>query len=184
MEIDAGEREFGGDRASQRFDSLRSNIRVLAALLDEVQEVRNLVEVDDAGIAELPLSLAVKKMELLFRQQLLQKNLRLVFEPHDNLLLRVNADVFLHIILANILSNALKFSPLGGLVRVSARKLSASNEVIIINQAERQHLENLAKVKAGSRVIESREGTDQESGQESAAALCSVFACCMESDFP
>lgn len=175
MEIDAGEREFGGDRASQRFDSLRSNIRVLAGLLDEVQEVRNLVEVDDAGIAELPLSLAVKKMELLFRQQLLQKNLRLVFEPHDNLLLRVNADVFLHIILANILSNALKFSPLGGLVRISARKLSASNEVIIINQAERQHLENLAKVKAGSRVIESREGTDQESGQGVGSSIVQRF---------
>lgn len=175
MEIDAGERELGGDRASLRFDSLRANVRHLAGLLDEVQEVRKLVEVDEVAIAELPLSLAAKKMELLFRQQLLQKNLRLVFEPHDNLVLRVNADVFLHIILANILSNALKFSPLGGLIRISARKLSTANEVVIINQAERQHLENLTKVQAGSRVIESREGTDHESGQGVGSSIVRRF---------
>lgn len=175
MDIDVGERELNDERATARFESLRVSIRNLSGLLGEVQEVRNLVANDDAMVAELSLSLAVKKMELLFRQQLLQKKLRLVFEPGDELVVRVNADVFLHIILANILSNALKFSPLDSDVCIRATRFNDQGEITITNQAGRQHYANLAKIKAGSVKIASSVGTDHESGQGVGSSIVRRF---------
>lgn len=90
-------------------------------------------------------------------------------------MLKVNSDVFLHIILANILSNALKFSPPGGEVALTAISDAGKAEISVVNRAEKQHRENLVRISKGARGVESRAGTGSETGQGIGSSIVRRF---------
>jgi len=175
MDIDAGKRQLTDEKALQGFDGLQSSISQLSDLLDEVQLVRDLAAENESSNNQVPLTLAAKKMEMVFRQQLLQKQLTLGCQDSAGLVLNVNADVFLHIILANLLSNAVKFSPMGSEISIVAGQQGDRGDIRISNQAEPQHRQNLNSIIAGARSVDSQTGTDAETGQGLGSGIVRSF---------
>lgn len=74
-----------------------------------------------------PLNESVEYLQQLFAHELQRKNLSIIyhFEKHSGLKLMVEPVSFKNQVLANIISNAVKFSRPGGIIHIEAWPLSA-----------------------------------------------------------
>jgi K+-sensing histidine kinase KdpD len=121
---------------------------------------------------ETPFPEIVKMLDLVFRLQM-QKE----FEVHDKtgIKLRVNRDVFVHIILANLIGNAIKFSPPESKIALDMQEDASGKRLTISNLAPSAQLGNLQKIARGDEKLVSLPGTRDETGQGLGVSITKRF---------
>lgn len=150
----------------QGLEDIESALMKMSDLLKEVQQVRELFDDEDGPmLAEVSFAEIVKKLELVFRLQMYQKKLEFEVQADGGATLRINTDVFIHIILANLIGNAIKFSPPGGRIVLKLEKNGTDRCLTISNLAIDDQLPNLNKLASGKERVESAPGTNNEKGQ-------------------
>ncbi|HTR01425.1 MAG TPA: hypothetical protein VMH83_15615, partial [Candidatus Acidoferrum sp.] len=94
----------------RELDNLEDAIHKLSELIGDVQTVRDLSS-DKARQTTKPVAFGemLKKIDLIFRHQMVVKQLAFDKAGVQPLTLDVNPDIFTHIILSNLIGNAIKF---------------------------------------------------------------------------
>jgi signal transduction histidine kinase len=159
----------------QELGDLEAAIHQLSDLISDVQVVRDLSG-DKAPHAKTPVAFdeILKKTELVFRHQMLEKELSFNRDKVQPLKLTVNPDIFIHIILANLVGNAIKFSPPRREIVLSLEHKASVPLLTIANDAPAEHLDNLRKLVSGEEVA-SAPGTSLEMGQGLGIAIMRKF---------
>jgi K+-sensing histidine kinase KdpD len=164
--IDLAKSRTEGGARLEELDNLDSTIQELTRLVTDLPVVRNL----SAGSARnatqtVAFDEIMKKTDLIFRHLMVEKQLAFDKSAVQPMLLQVNPDIFTHIILSNLIGNAIKFSSQGGTIALGLQEQRGRKVLTITNQAPVAHLPNLRRVAGGEPVTSSLPGTHQEQGQ-------------------
>lgn len=164
--IDLSKSRTEGRARLEELGNLEATVHELTKLVTDLPMVRDL---SAAGARRTTQPVAfdeiMKKIDLIFRHLMVEKRLsfdKLGVEP---LLVDVNPDIFTHIILSNLVGNAIKFSAPGGTIALGLTEQGGMKVLAITNQAPVAHLPNLRRVASGGQVASSLPGTLKEQGQ-------------------
>ncbi len=107
-------------------------MRYIAEMVDDVLDLSRM----DAGYYQvdcqpLPVSSLLQQARLAFRTQAAQRNISITVEPSENLPL-VSADSLrMGQVLSNLIENALKFTPEGGQIVLSAKQVNVQVQITV-----------------------------------------------------
>ena len=167
LQIDNSKRLSSDNRQAMALENVESALHQLSDLLGDVQKVRELVREEDSGEARVEFTIddVLYKLEMVFRLQMYQKNLTFDVAMPASLRLKMNMDVFTHIILANLIGNAIKFSPPDCKIELRTEDCGGRKRLYIGNLATRGQLDNLRRITRGETRLVSTPGTFYERGQ-------------------
>ena len=129
--------------------------------------VRNLYSIK-TGKANLKLSPcylkeSIEEIEFIFDDKIKEKSLTMATDLDENLVVMCDANMLRNNILANIISNAIKFSKPGGEIKITGRQNDETTTITVTDSGvgiPAEILENLFSQTAST----SREGTEGETG--------------------
>jgi signal transduction histidine kinase len=160
----------------QGMENIEVSIYQLSNLLTEAQQVRDLFQDENTdALAETAFSEIMKKLELVFRLQMQKKGLEFDIQSDAGAKLRVNRDVFIHIILANLIGNAIKFSPPKAKISLHMQVDANGKCLTISNLSPVTQLGNLQKIARGDEKLVSLPGTQDEQGQGLGVSITKRF---------
>ncbi len=173
LQIDTYKNKTNDAGHLQELGDLEAAIHKLSDLISDVQVVRDLSGDKHAKML-VPFDEILTKIELLFRHQMVEKELSFNKDKVQPLKLSVNPDIFIHIILANLIGNAIKFSPPQCEIALGLETRAGIPVLTISNEAPAEHLDNLRKLVSGEEVA-SAPGTSLEVGQGLGIAIMRKF---------
>jgi signal transduction histidine kinase len=115
----------GQEDNAKRERSLEISQRAVSSMMDITQNVRRMYAVQEGKVevhcVPMALNSAIEQLEFLFQTPLGHKTIRLDYDKIKNLTTVVLVDPvsFVHQVLGNIVSNAIKFSERGGVISIS-----------------------------------------------------------------
>jgi signal transduction histidine kinase len=175
LQIDTYKNKTNDPAHLQELSDLEAAIHKLSDLISDVQVVRDLSGDKTSHARTLvPFGEILKKIELLFRHEMVEKELSFNKDKVGPLQLSVNPDIFIHIILANLIGNAIKFSPPQHEIALALETRAGIPVLTIANDAPAEHLDNLRKLVSGEEVA-SAPGTSLEMGQGLGIAIMRKF---------
>lgn len=141
-------------------------MRYIAEMVDDVLDLSRM----DAGYYHidrqpLQVSMLLRQAQVAFRAQAAQRNIALESEPSDDLPL-VSADALrMNQVLSNLIENALKFTPEGGHITLSARQENDVVEITVLDtgvgiaQGEHEKIfDRFYRIKRGEQVEDKGSG--------------------------
>jgi signal transduction histidine kinase len=127
---------LGAEQYRQYAEIIHSSGEKLLKLVNQVVEIARLQSGDIEFVLQFePLAPIFERLGEGFEGELAARNLRLAIEPCAPVEARIDGRA-LRGVLANLLQNAIAFSPDGGVITVSARAEPASLEIIVRNEGE------------------------------------------------
>lgn len=149
---------------AEDLDTLRRFHERLAALVRAALEVLERGELSPAErIVRAPLEPMFGELRELFQYRLENKHQTLRTAGETQLQVLTVPELLRDSILANLISNAIKFSPEGGTIALTAQRTGEQAEIVVRDQGPGFPDELIEKLAAGRRV-ESTEGTAGEQG--------------------
>lgn len=117
--------------ASKQARALEICQKATSTMCEITENVRQMYKVREASLnvqcVDVSLVKMMTQLEMLFQTQLQKKNIKLRFDPifHQNTVVHVEPISFVNQVLANIISNAIKFSHEGSEILVEAQQFNA-----------------------------------------------------------
>lgn len=141
-------------------------MRYIAEMVDDVLDLSRM----DAGSYRVEtqptaVSFLLNQARLAFRAQAAQRNLTLHVEPADDLPLVLADSLRMGQVMANLLENALKFTPVGGSITLAAREINQGVEITVsdtgVGIAPGEHekiFERFYRIKSGEQLEDKGSG--------------------------
>ncbi|MDL1898041.1 hybrid sensor histidine kinase/response regulator [Anaerolineae bacterium CFX7] len=141
-------------------------MRYIAEMVDDVLDLSRM----DAGSYRVEpqptaVSFLLNQARLAFRAQAAQRNLTLHVEPADDLPLALADSLRMGQVMANLLENALKFTPVGGSITLAAREINQGVEITVsdtgVGIAPGEHekiFERFYRIKSGEQLEDKGSG--------------------------
>jgi signal transduction histidine kinase len=151
-------------------------------LWDVIESARELATADQQSfferIAPTPVEPAVRRALEVYASELERKQLSIKVELEPAIHVRAHPDLLAVTILANLVSNALKFSPLGGCLTVSSEVRDEFAAIWVGNEGDALDTKMLNDIRAGT-LTRSASGTSGERGHGFGLRLVRDFAIMM-----
>jgi two-component system sensor histidine kinase/response regulator len=151
------------EKTAKSVHNLKEILTSIRSLTDASPEVQSCSVLDSFQI-----------IEFLFTERLNQKKLKLEYVCDEQLKVNVPKSFLVHQVLANFLTNAIKFSPEGGLIKLWAQK-DQSGVVININDAGPGISDDVKDKILSDDQFYTTEGTQQEKGTGSGIKIAQFF---------
>ncbi len=121
LEIDNLQRAANNDARHQRELALKASTRRLQRLVNQLLDLARAQALDDGQTSTVNLNALVRDQIADLYAIAEDRDLEIVVEPNDEITLRDKNNQLQHLV-RNALSNAIKFSPMAGVIRVELRK--------------------------------------------------------------
>lgn len=150
-----------------------NDLNYTTSLMDNLlQWAKSQMKADAVAPVRIELHHLLKEVIQIFRLQADQKNIRVV--PHVAPGITAFADTdMLHLVLRNIISNAVKFTPAGGSIHINASQTSGFVEIAVTDTGVGIAPADLKKIR--EQVFFTTQGTARESGTGIGLMLCRDF---------
>lgn len=152
------------EKRNQRLHKARTALNIIENLTNRVRNY-HAEELDKTKFRreECSINECVEHIKSVFEAQLLEKDIQLVFDGDQDLVFKVNKDIFKNQILMNLTSNAIKFTEPGGKIVFGARKTPGQVHIFVKDSGVGMNEEALKRFKKfGS--AKSTQGTVGEKG--------------------
>ncbi len=155
------------------FKRLEKSAHSIEQLRDILTSIRSLTE---TAIKNEPTSLkdAFKNLEFVMQDRLKQKSLSLSTICENKLLVNVPKSFLVHQILANFMTNAIKFSPMNAAIELKAYTNEDGVTIELTDQGPGMSEEVISKIMSEDQFYTS-EGTQQEKGTGSGVKIAQFF---------
>jgi signal transduction histidine kinase len=167
---------YSDEKKKELLQNIRESASVAHALLENLlqwsraQSGRLKVNISDISVKEL-----FGNQDKLFKPTMLQKNLDLHFDVSEQVFVKADLNL-IDTVIRNLISNAFKFTPSGGMIKVSANKYGREGLVKFEvsdtgTGIEKDDLEKIFRIDQSV----SRSGTEGETGTGLGMLLCKEF---------
>ena len=155
---------------------INQQVKYQVHMLDNVLHwTKNQLSGFEAYIINFQLYPLVQEITAIYQGQAQNKQIRLINNVDNVFTIDADHDV-IHLVVRNLISNALKFTDTGGVVEVIAEKEPETYRIIVADNGVGIPEEKLAKLMARSGHQEPLRGTQNEKGAGLGLSLCKEFA--------
>lgn len=156
------------------FVRLQKCSRSVEQLKDILTSIRSLTDNAQGVNSNTSVSEAFNSLEFILSERLTQKSLILKSEVQGDLSVKIPKSFFIHQVLANFMTNAIKFSPVGGSIELKGYKENNQIIIEIIDQGPGMSEEVIQKILSEDEYY-STLGTKQEAGTGSGVKIAKFF---------
>lgn len=139
---------------------------------EHVEKILDYVRKNELEQTKLSQKLDLKKVDMrelleeaqfIFNNRISDKKIRLEIYKNQNAAILADKDSLLHNVLDNVLSNAIKFTPQGGKIKIEVLNETEFHVLRVVDSGVGMTVEDIDKINAG-KDLESTTGTDGEKG--------------------
>ena len=155
------------------FKRLEKSAQSIEQLKDILTSIRSLTQ---TAIKNRPTSIkeAFNNLEFVMLDRLKQKDLQLKITCEEPIEVNFPKSFLVHQVLANFMTNAIKFSPPGGVIELKAHKKDSSTIIELLDQGPGMSEEVIGKIMSEDQFY-STEGSQQEKGTGSGVKIAQFF---------